>query len=165
MTKKKRMSIKYSNEDMGEIKTLIIITIIIVVFAVGLFFITEFVMNRRDRNETGEEPKISYVDTIIGDMFDKPFDEYYVFAFSVRDARAQRFFNIMTNYEKKEDSKWVYFADLNLVFNQFAVSEESNPKPTHPTEVRINEVGLFHIRDGKVVNFFEKIEDIEKALS
>ena len=162
---KKRMSIKYKNEDVGEIKTLIIITLIIVVLAAGLYFVTEFAVNRRNTEETLPEPDISFVDTIIGDMFDKPFDEYYVFAFSVRHPSANRFFNLMTRYEQTEDAKWVYFADLNLVFNNFALAEESNPRPTHPTEVRVNEVGLFHIRDGKVHRFYETIEEIEKALS
>jgi len=162
--KKKRFSIKYKNEDVGEIKTLIFITALIVLVAVGLYFITEFAGSRRNKEEELPEPDISFVDTILGDMFDKPQDEYLVFAFSVNDSRAMRFFNLMSAYERSDDALWVYFADLNLVFNSFALSEESNPRPTHPTEVRINEVALFHIRDGKVHRFYETIEEIESVL-
>ena len=165
MKKNKGTSIKYKNEDIGEIKTLFLITGIIVLIAVGLYFITNLVAERKNKAEELPEPEISYVDVVLGEMFDKPMDEYYVFAFSVLDSKANKFFNLMSNYEKTDDPTWVYFADLNLIFNRFASSEESNPKPTHPTEIRINEVALFHIKGGKVHKFYEDITEIEKVLS
>jgi len=165
MKNKKLKTITYQSEDMKEIKTLIIITLIIVTVAIGLYFLTENILNRNDEPESPREVAISYTNTIIGAIFDKPYDEYFVFAFSSEDDMADFYEALFRNYETREDALKIYRVDLNDGFSRHVLSEESNPRPTNASEVRINEVALIRFRDGRVRSFYETREDIENALN
>ena len=165
MKKQKLKTINYGNEDVKEIKTLIIITAIIVAIAVGLYFFTERVLQNQNNDAEPRVVNISYTNTIIGAIFDKPYDEYFVFAFSSEDDRANLFNSLFSNYEREEDGLKIYRVDLNDGFNAHVLSEESNPRPRNAREVQINEFALMRIRNGQVRAFYETVEDIENALS
>ena len=47
MKKKKLKSINYESNDTKEIKSLIIITIVVIAIAVGLFFLTNYLNNKK----------------------------------------------------------------------------------------------------------------------
>jgi len=163
---KKLKSINYGNTDVKEIKTLVIITTIIVVLAAGLYFLTEGALQRqKNKDEELPEAVINLNETIIGQMFNKPVKEYYVFAFSNDDDNSMRYNALIGTHERKDDSIPIYFIDLSIGFNSFALNETANPNPRNATEVAINEKALFLIRDGRVVNFYDDIDDIQKTLS
>ena len=163
MKNKKIKSTNYPNEDMKEIKTLIIITLIILAAGVGLYFLTEKALNKKNDDLT--EATISYTETIVGEMFDKPYDEYYIFAYGAKDKNAAQYETLINNYGDKEKSIKVYYVNMDSKFNSFALGEKANVKPTKIDEVVINEVALMLIKDGKVTEYFESLSEIEKALS
>ena len=166
MKSQKLKTINYQNEDLKEIKTLFIITIIIIAIAVGLYFLTERVLeNRNNAQEETIPVAISYTNTIIGAIFDKPYDEYLVFAYSSEDDRVNLFNSLFRNYQGLEEGIQIYRVDLNDGFSSHALNEESNPNPTNASEVRINEFALIHFRNGRVRSFYETVEEIENALS
>ena len=138
---------------------------IIVIIAVGLYFLTESMLDKSDPEPSVTDPKISANTTIIGQMFDKPEDEYFVLAYDSNSNLASFYNFLFMNFEDEEDNIKIYFVDLGMGFNSFALAEESNPKPRNAEEVKINEVALFRIKKGKVIDFFETAEDIRNALS
>ena len=159
-------TINYQSEDMKEIKTLIIITVIVVLIAVGLYFFTDRILQNQTRDIPEPPPApISYTNTIVGRIFDKPYNEYYVFLFSSADDRAPLFSGLLRNFDRDEDALKIYFVNLNIGFNDYVLNEESNPRPTNAEEVQINEFALMRFRNGRVVAFYETVEDIENALS
>ena len=165
MKNKKLKSINYQNEDTKEIKTLIIIVLIIIAVALGLYFITEKALDKKNAPAELPEAVISYTETIIGEMFNKPENEYYVLAYSSEDDNAAQYETLLSNYNKKEKALTTYHIDLSKKFNSTALSDKSNPKPTKATDVAIKDVALILIKDGKVTKYYETIETIEKALS
>ncbi len=153
------------NEETKEIKTLIIITVIIIVISVGLYFLTEKSLNKQ--NNSGELPEgvISYSEIMVGTMFDRPYKEYYVFLYSNEDEEVYKLDSLYTNYEEKENSKKIYFIDIDNGFNEFIKSDKANKKPTNASEVKINNRALILIKDGKVSKYYETLEEIEKVLN
>jgi len=166
MKSKKLKTVNYQNEDMKEIKTLIIITIVVILVAIGLYFLTDRILQNRTRDLPVPPPSpISYTNTIVGRIFDKPYEDYYVFLFSSADDRAPLFNGLLRNFDQEEEAIKIYFVDLSIGFNDHVLSEESNPNPRNAGEVQINEYALMRIRDGRVVAFHDTVEAIENALS
>ena len=104
MKNKKLKPIKYQNEDVNEIKTLIIITLIVILVAIGLYFLTDRILQNRTRDiPVPPTPPISYTNTVVGRIFDKPYDEYFVFLFSSQDDRASLFNGLLRNFDHDDD--------------------------------------------------------------
>lgn len=153
----------YVNEDTKEIKTLIIITIVVVLLAVGLYFLTDVVLDKKENSAS--EAVFNYDTCLIGNIFSRPYDEYYVFVYSSIDDDASTYDTLKTNYLKKDEAKKIYYVDLNNGFNSFAMSDSSNPKPTSALDVKINKSALMLIKNGKVSKYYENLEDYKKVLN
>ena len=160
MKSKKLKSINYESNDTKEIKSLIIITVVVVVIAVGLFFLTNYLNNKKTSNNT----KIDYNTCIVGNMFNRPYNEYYVFLYSSTDKNASTYKGLITSYKDKDDALKIYYVDMNDKFNAAYLSESSNKKPTDVNEVKIKESALILIKDGKVEKYYESLEDYKNTL-
>lgn len=160
MKKKKLKSINYESNDTKEIKSLIIITIVVIAIAVGLFFLTNYLNNKKANSNIN----IDYDTCIVGNMFNRPYNEYYVFLYSSTDKNASTYKGLITSYKDKDDALKVYYIDMNDKFNSAYLSETSNKKPTESSEVKINESALILIKDGKVEKYYESLEDYKNAL-
>lgn len=160
MKSKKLKSINYESNDTKEIKSLIIITVVVVVIAVGLFFLTNYLNNKKTSNNT----KIDYDTCIVGNMFNRPYNEYYVFLYSSTDKNASTYKGLITSYKDKDDALKIYYVDMNDKFNAAYLSEASNKKPTDVNEVKIKESALILIKDGKVEKYYESLEDYKNTL-
>ena len=161
---KNKKTITSVSEDTKEIKTLIIITLIIIVVSIGLYFLTDTLNNKKNADDA-TEAVINYTEITVGTMFTRPYEEYYVFAYQNDDDNAYTFDNLFVKYEEKEEHKKIYYVDLSKKFNDFVLSDKANKKPTKSTEVKIKDYALILIKDGKVSKYYEKISEIEKALS
>ena len=160
MKKKKLKSINYESNDTKEIKSLIIITIVVIAIAVGLFFLTNYLNNKKATSNIN----IDYDTCIVGNMFNRPYNEYYVFLYSSLDSNASTYRGLITSYNEKEDSKKIYYVDLNDKFNKQYLSDSSNPNPSSVSEVKIKGSALVLIKDGKVVKYMEKLDDYKNTL-
>ena len=160
MKSKKLKSINYESNDTKEIKSLIIITVVVVVIAVGLFFLTNYLNNKKTSNNT----KIDYNTCIVGNMFNRPYNEYYVFLYSSTDKNASTYKGLITSYKDKDDALKIYYVDMNDKFNAAYLSEASNKKPTDVNEIKIKESALILIKDGKVEKYYESLEDYKNTL-
>ena len=160
MKSKKLKSINYESNDTKEIKSLIIITVVVVIIAVGLFFLTNYLNNKKTSSNT----KIDYDTCIVGNMFNRPYNEYYVFLYSSTDKNASTYKGLITSYKDKDDALKIYYVDMNDKFNSAYLSEASNKKPTDVNEVKIKESALILIKDGKVEKYFESLEEYKNTL-
>ena len=163
MKQKKLKNGGYVNEDTKEIRNLIIITVVVIALALGLYFLTDKVLSKDTTSDTNAD--VDYTTCLIGNMFNRPYDEYYVFAFSSEDENASKYSSLISTYEKKDKALKIYKIDLNNNFNKRAVSETSNKQPTSASDVKIKNSALIHIKNGKVVNYYESSSDYEKVLS
>lgn len=149
---------KYESEDSSEIRNLIIITVIIALIATGLYFLTEKVLNKKENNNN-TEVSFNYDEATIGTMFNRPYDEYYVFIYDSTDDNATVYNNIVKTYRAKDDSKKLYFIDLNDGLNKIAVSDTTNKKPASSEEVKVSGSALYLIKNGKVTAAYTESYD------
>lgn len=155
---------KYINEDTKEVKTLIIITIAVIVIAGGLYFLTEKILNKNSEPEI-KEVDFNYDETIVGMMFTRPYDSYYVFLYDSTSDNVNQFNTLLSNYQGKDDALKTYYVDMNLKINKDFLSDTSNSKAKSPKEVKIKDSALVLIKKGKISKYYEKIGDYEKVLN
>ena len=160
MKSKRIKASKYESNDTKEIKSLIIITLVVILIAASLYFLTIFVNNKKGQSSTN----VDYDTCLVGNMFNRPYDEYYVFLYSSLDSNASTYRGLITNYNEKEDSKKIYYVDLNDKFNKEYLSDSSNPNPSSVSEVKIKDSALVLIKDGKVAKYMENLDDYKNTL-
>lgn len=163
MKQKRLKTQRYDSEDTKEIRNLIIIAVILIALAVGLYFLTDAILGKKKNNETSVE--FDYTECTVGTMFNRPYDEYYVFLFDSTSSSASQYQSLISNYEKKDNAKKIYFVDLSTKFNSEYVGEKSNKKPTKATEVKVKDSALVLIKKGKVSKYYESVTDYEKVLN
>lgn len=151
------------NSDTKEIRNLLIITVIIIAISAGLYFLTDKTLNKAKETET-TEAEISYAEILVGTMFTRPYSEYYVIAYKQDNENADKLDDLFTKYDEKDEALKIYYIDLGNPFNASALSDKANKKPEIPEDVKIKDQALILIKDGKVTKYYEKINDMEKAL-
>lgn len=156
---------KVVNEDMEQVKKLIILLIIIVLLCVGLYFLTDKLLSNKNKNntETNTEVKFNYDIATIGTMFNRPETEYYVFLYS-NEEDGDIYNSLLTTYRSSDDYIKTYYVDLDLNTNNSALTEELNKKPESSKEVKVKGATLYKIKDGKVTNCYDTLDTIKNIL-
>lgn len=152
----------YVNSDTLEIRNLIFLIVGLVVLSVGLYFLTDRVMNKKTIDNSKID--IDYSECLIGNMLTRPYNDYYVFAYSKIDSNANNYNSLILENEKKDDAKKVYFIDLNNKFNENHISDKSNLKTDNISEIKIKSSALIHVVNGKITETYENMKDYEKVL-
>ena len=163
MKQKRLKTQRYDSEDTKEIRNLIIIAVILIALAVGLYFLTDTILSKKNKDTSTVE--FDYTECTVGTMFNRPYDEYYVFLYDSTSSSASQYQSLISNYEKKDNNKKIYFVDLSTKFNSPYVSDKSNKKPTKASEVQVKDSALVLIKNGKVSTYYESVTDYEKVLN
>ena len=80
---KKLKQAKFENEDVAQIRNLIIIFIVVVLICVGVYFLPDNMIKRESNsNNTTQEVEIDYDIATVGTMFNRVEEEYYVLMYS-----------------------------------------------------------------------------------
>lgn len=170
--KKNEKKLYKSNKNVSDadydIKKFLIILTILIVVVVGLYFLSNAIVNKRDNKESNVNTNItiSYDALNVGMIFNRPYDEYYVIAYDSTIDDAIVYSTLITNYTKKENSIKIYYCDLNKIVNKDYKSKDgkSNPNASSVQELSFNEVTLLKIRNKKVVNYIDNIDQIKSTL-
>ena len=125
--KQKKLKNNYISDGQKEVRNLIIITVIIAAIAAGLYFFTEKVLNKKDNTDNNTEVEFDYNVCTIGNMFTRPYDEYYVFIYSSEDESAASYTALITSYRDKKAKK-LYYVDLKDAFNKEVANANKNRK-------------------------------------
>lgn len=163
MKNQRLKTVKYESEDTKEIKNLVFIILGILVVIIGLYFLTTKALSKKD--DTSEEAAFNYSIATVGTMFNRPYEEYYVFLYSSTSDSASQYSALISNYSSKEDAKKVYTVDLSKNKDDKYLSETSNHNPANPSEVKIKDSALVLIKNGKVVKYYETISEYEKVFN
>ena len=93
MTKNKQKRIKqekYESEEQLEVKRFILILVILIIIILGIYFLTRIfvtkdLLNNNKKEETTIEGSINYDTTLIGNIYNKPVNEYFVLIYNSED--------------------------------------------------------------------------------
>ena len=158
---------KIVNEDVEQVKKLVILLLIVIVLCVGVYFLTEKLLDRKNKSnyeETNTEVKFNYDIATIGTMFNRPESEYYVFIYST-EKDGSKYDSMLTKYRSSDEYVKTYFIDLDLKANESILKEELNKKPTKSTEVSVKGATLYKLKNSKVIECYDTFEDIKNILN
>lgn len=164
---KKNKTQKYVTEEQMEIKKFIFVLLGLLILLVGVYFFTRaFVTKDLHKSSNGveyTEGKVSYDTVIVGTMLNRSESEYYVYAFSNEDTKSIYYNTLVSQYSKEEKALQVYYLDIDNQLNKDYV-DSSNPSKTFTTinELKLGNVTLIKVKNGKVTKYITNEEEIKK---
>jgi hypothetical protein len=160
-----RKQIKYVNEDTNEVKKFVYILIGVAIIVVLLYFLTAKYLvkdNFQSTDDDTTEVEITYDTVNVGNVFNRPYDTYYVFAYDSSESKAIYYATFVNNFD--DDNGKLYFLDLSTEINKKYVGENGNSKATKTSELSLKSPTLIQIKNGKIVNYYEDIDEIADIL-
>lgn len=155
---------KIVNEDVQQIRNLIILLIIVILVCVGIYFLTNKMIEKENKkSETTEEVNINYDIATVGTMFNRIEDEYYVLLYSSEDD-GNDLDSILTTYRSSDNYIKTYYIDLDLKINNSVLGDKLVKEPKNSKEVKVNGATLYKIKNGSVVKCISGIDEITSIL-
>ena len=161
---KKLKQAKFENEDVAQIRNLIIIFIVVVLICVGVYFLTDNMIKRESNsNNTTQEVEIDYDIATVGTMFNRVEEEYYVLMYSSEND--SKLDSVLNKYRSSDDYIKTYFIDLDKKVNSSILGDKLVKEPKNSKEVKVTGATLYKIKNGTVVKCYSGIEEITNVLS
>ena len=165
---KKIKDVNFKSEEQQEITRFIKILILVVIFLLAIYFLTSVFVKKdyaKDNEETSVT-EINYNKIVFGNMLNRPYDEYYVLAFSSLDNKANYYSALVESYKNAEKSLPIYYIDLEDSMNSEFISKDDNTnnKAESLNDLKVGSLTLIKIKDSKIVKYIEKVEEIKSEL-
>lgn len=151
-----------TNESLGVVKTVVgVLVFLLVCYLLVLGMEKLGLFEQGYTAPVKGETEIDYEYIPVGTVFNRTEKEYFVL-FDNYDGKNQ---DVYVNYIlDSDDKKVVYKVDMSLKENEKYKSEQSNPKAKNPTELKINDITLIKIKNGKIEKYVTGSEKIEEYL-
>ena len=165
MAKEEKKLIKQTNEDTNMVKKfLLILTGVIVIFLLLYFVTSKTLSDSSTKSAESTKQTITYDTINVGNIFNRPYDEYYVLAYYFDGEEAYDYTTAVTSYTAESTSIKLYSLDLTAKVNNSHVGDKSNKNATNASEVQFNGPTLIKIVNGKISRYYDNKEDILEAL-
>ena len=165
INKEEKTIIKQTNEDTNMVKKFFIILAGVIVIVLLLYFITnKSLSNTSSGNDESTKQSITYDTINVGNIFNRPYDEYYVLAYYFEGDDAYEYTTAVTGYNSDSKSIKLYSLDLTSKVNNSHVGDKSNKTATNASEIEFNGPTLIKIVKGKISRYYDSKEDILEAL-
>ena len=162
---KKIKQSKFVNEDVTQIRNLIIIFIIVVLICVGIYFLTDNMIKRENKsNDTTKVVEIDYDIATVGTMFNRVEEEYYVLMYSSEND-GSKLDSVLAKYRSSDNYIKTYYIDLDKKVNSFVLGDKLIKNPTNSKEVQVVGATLYKIKNGSVTKCYSGVEEITNVLS
>lgn len=159
------MKIK-ENTETQTVKQFIIILLIVILIAVGIYFFTKKFVTK-DSNTTDNTETKEYINpnvAIVGTMLSKNASEYYVMLYKSTDTEASSYLGLIDSYDKLENSIPVYTVDLSNPLNsKYYDLENPNLDTTNTLEMRFGKITVLKINNGNIEKSYSTVEEIKKV--
>ena len=97
---------------------------------------------------------------MIGNVFNRKEKTYYVLFDNYKNYKTDSYINSLID----DMDEVVYKVDMSLSENSSHISDESNKNASSSDEIKINDITLIKISNGKIVKYLTGIEEIESYL-
>lgn len=155
---------KVVSEDVVQVKTLIILLLIVGLVCVGIYFLTDTMIKKESsKDSTTNEVKIDYDIATIGTMFNRIEEEYYILMYS-NEENGSDLNSVLDSYRSSDNYVKTYYIDLDKKINSSALKDKLVKDPTNSNEVSVTGPTLFKIKDGKSIKTIVGIDDIIDVL-
>lgn len=163
----KKQKITYKTEEQNEMVKFFIVLGIVIVLIIGVFFLSKLLLKAEAKDLTYQTGSVSTDIAIVGTLFNQPEKEYYVLAYDTNSNYASAYVTYGEYYTQKLKDKAIkiYYLDLSSAFNKdYFVTENSNPKATKISDLKIADGTLIKIKNGKITEYTEGIDKIAQKL-
>lgn len=155
---------KRVSEDESQIRTLIILLIIVVLVCVGIYFLTDTMIKRESKsNNSVQDVEINYDIATVGTMFNRIEDEYYVLLYS-NEEDGTKLDSKLGTYRSSDDYMKTYYIDLDKKINKGVLGDKLEKEPKNSKEVKVNGATLYKIKEEKVIECISGVDEIIKVL-
>ena len=147
------------NVEYDESTKKIIITIGIVIFVLGLFYLITVLVNNSKMGLNTKEPNktaatIQYVEILAQDTFSMSPKEYYVLFYDFNGPSASLYDYMLGQY-KSVKGHYIYKVDLGSAFNKSILSDNTNKSVQSASDLKVKDATLIKISNGKNVKYVE----------
>jgi hypothetical protein len=137
----------------------ILITVGIVIFVLGLFYLITILVNNSKMGLNTKEPEkevatIQYVEILAEDTFSMKPDEYYVLFYDFDGPSASLYDYIFGQY-KSVKGQYIYKVDLGNGFNNNILSDKTNKSAQNASDLKVKDATLIKISNGENVKYIE----------
>lgn len=170
--KKAKNKIRYNTGESEEIKSLIIVVIVVVLIVCGLYLVTRIFITKdlfkKDEPETEEVTPgvISYDKIVMGQLLNRPYDEYYVAIYD--QANGDYIIDMITlinSYEQSAKHLHVYTVDLSNQLNKdYYDPENVNVDAKTLSDLKVGDITLIKVKKGAINKFIVDYAKMEKEL-
>lgn len=170
--KDKKVKVKYNTAEQEEILKFLIV-IVLVMIAVGAIYVAtrifvtkDFFKTETKTNEVAPDVDINYSVAIMGQIFNRPYDEYYVAIYdSKNDDYSYDMSSLVRNYNAKEKHLHIYTVDLSNKLNDgYYDPEKVNVNAKSLSEMKVGDITLLKIRKGKVNKYIVDLSKMQQEL-
>lgn len=149
--------------EQKEIKSMLIILGSVVFLVLVFFFITSFVIEKKQKDPLILQPAIQYDEILVNSILNRSPEKYYVLV--AKNMDNTNLYNAYIQIAKtKENALKIYTVNLENAFNINFLKETSNLSIGNINEIAFSEDTLILIEKGKIINSFEGREYILKQL-
>ena len=156
--------IKQTNEDTNMVRKFFLILLGVILICGLIYFLTTKTLSDNPKSTESSSTSISYDTVNVGNIFNRPYEEYYVMAYDFDASNAYEYTNAVLAYKSESTSIKIYSLDLGLKQNNDHVGDKSNKSAKTASEVMFNGPTLIKISNGKIKNYYDTKEEILNAL-
>lgn len=159
----------YMEEDKA-VRNFIIIFVIVILFVVGIYFMTKFFNKDSESSTNNTDTNTSEVSidssvAIVGTMLNKSDEDYYVILYKEDDNNSGTYSNIVSKYKSKKDSLPIYTVDLSNKLNEKYYDKDNiNLTATDINDLRFGDITLLEVKNGKIIKTYTNVDKIKSVL-
>lgn len=168
--KKRKEKLKTAEQE--EMTKFVIVLLVVLACVGGIYLLTRAFVTKDlfKKEETKETTKgsVNYKSAIVGNILNRPYDEYYVIVYNTTSDVAADISTMLTDYDNKVDETklFMYVVDLNNKLNaDFYDPEKENTKGTDVSSFKFGDKTLLRIKNGKVNKYITDLTIMKEELN
>lgn len=162
-------TMKVQTTEQSELKSFLIVIGVVVLCVLGLWLVTDKVVNKEKEEEKKEQEvvgSINYDVASVGTMFNRREETYYAVIYDVTGDKAYDMSVLISAYKAKEKALHMYVVDLNDHMNKkYYDPEKVDTKvKSYSDDIRFGDITLVKIKNGKIVKYIVDYSKMESEL-
>lgn len=168
----KQKKVKYRTAEQDEmLKFLGVIAVVVVcvalLYVLTRVFVTKDLFNKEEtKTEETVQGSVNYSVTSVGQILNRPYDEYYVFVYDTTGDYATDMNSLLTKYNSKEKKLHAYKVDLSNYLNkEYYKPKEVNEKASAVADFKFGDITLIRVKNGKIDKYLTDYSKMQTELA
>lgn len=168
----KQKKVKYRTAEQDEmLKFLGVIAVVVVcvalLYVLTRVFVTKDLFNKEEtKTEETVQGSVNYSVASVGQILNRPYDEYYVFVYDTTGDYATDMNSLLTKYNSKEKKLHAYKVDLSNYLNkEYYKPKEVNEKASAVADFKFGDITLIKVKNGKIDKYLTDYSKMQTELA